>query len=82
MPVDSQQIMYYKGQSNKDRIVTPNGEVIACEMEGDASQAIGIGYIPHWGDLRWMHFLRPENKKENYGRNSFLKHGRIKQWQR
>lgn len=49
MPVDPQQIMYYKGQSNKDRIVTPNGEVIACEMEGDASQAIGIGYIPHWG---------------------------------
>lgn len=48
LPVDPQQVAYYKGLYNKNRVVTPNGDIVACELDGPTSQAIGIGFIPHW----------------------------------
>ena len=49
MPCDPEQVPYWADRKGKQRIVTPNGEVIACRLEGDPQTATGIGYIPHWG---------------------------------
>lgn len=40
---------YYiaKPKSGTKQIVTPNGEVIACELTEDPHKATGVGYIPH-----------------------------------
>lgn len=52
LPVNPHEVAYWKGLHNKSRIVTPNGEVISCELQGDPSAAAGIGYIPHWATCR------------------------------
>lgn len=49
MPCDPDLITYWKDSKGKQRIVTPNGEVIACRLEGDTQTATGVGYVPHWG---------------------------------
>lgn len=46
MPCDPDQVMYWKG--GKERIVTPNGEVVACSLVGPVGEQYGVGYIPHW----------------------------------
>ena len=50
MPCDAQAVTYWidKNGAKKDRIVTPNGEVVACDLDGLVHTAVGIGYIPHW----------------------------------
>ncbi len=49
MPCDPDLIPYWQNSKGKKHIVTPNGEVIACQLEGDAQTATGLGYVPHWG---------------------------------
>ncbi len=49
MPCDAEQVMYWADKKGKQRVVTPNGEVVACRLDGDSQEATGIGYIPHWG---------------------------------
>ena len=48
MPVDPDQVVYWEKPGGSEKIVTPNGEVISCELSGDQNKATGIGYIPHW----------------------------------
>ena len=48
MPCDAVQVMYWQRDKAKGKVVTPNGEVLSCEFEGDHAQATGMGYIPHW----------------------------------
>ena len=48
MPCDPRMVTYWAGQGKKERIVTPNGEVIACTLDGDPQKATGVGYVPHW----------------------------------
>ena len=50
MPCEAERVMYWERLGAKDRIVTPNGEVLRCEYEGDPDKATGIGYVPHWGN--------------------------------
>jgi len=49
MPCDVQPVMYWEKPKAKGKIVTPNGEVVSCEFEGEPEKATGTGYIPHWG---------------------------------
>ena len=49
MPCDPEPIPYWQDSRGKKRIVTPNGEVIACRLDGDEQTATGVGYVPHWG---------------------------------
>lgn len=41
--------VYYiaKPKSGAKQIVTPNGEVIACELTETPHKATGTGYVPH-----------------------------------
>ena len=48
MPCNPSPVTYWQREKAQGKVVTPNGEVISCEFEGDASQATGIGYIPHF----------------------------------
>lgn len=49
MPCDATPTYYIeRKRSGKKRIVTPNGEVLACEYTDDPNKATGTGYIPHW----------------------------------
>jgi hypothetical protein len=46
MPCDAQPVAYWPGK--KDKIVTPNGEVISCSLTGDPGKETGIGYVTHF----------------------------------
>lgn len=49
MPCDAAPVYYTaKPKSSSKRIVTPNGEVLACEYTEDPSKATGTGFVPHW----------------------------------
>ena len=47
MPVDPHFVNYRKVHGGKERIVLPNGEVVAGER-CDAQEADGYGYISHF----------------------------------
>jgi len=48
MPCDAEPVTYWAGKEYHSKIVTPNGEVISCKLNGYIQNATGIGYIPHW----------------------------------
>ena len=48
MPCDADQITYWEKKNGTKVIVTPNGEVIHAETEGDLNTATGVGYISHF----------------------------------
>lgn len=48
MPCDDELVMYWAKQKAAGKVVTPNGEVISCEFEGDISEVTGLGYISHY----------------------------------
>lgn len=49
MPCDNTPVYYSLKVGKKDRIVTPNGETLACEIVTDPNKSDGVGYVPHWG---------------------------------
>ena len=48
MPCDPEQVTYWERPGSTGKVVTPNGQVISCEFEGDLAKATGIGYISHF----------------------------------
>lgn len=52
MPVNAEHVYYKYKLGAKDRVVTPNGEVLPCIIydaeKDDLSQAEGWGYVPHF----------------------------------
>ena len=48
MPCDDELVMYWAKKGAPGKVVTPNGEVISCEFDGDVSEATGLGYISHY----------------------------------
>lgn len=63
MPVNNDQVGYNLG--GKDRVVTPNGEVLAATIT-DQSQT-GIGFQPHWATCSGANRVRkaaPAPKKK------------------
>lgn len=52
MPTDTRPTMYWEKKGAKGKIVTPNGEVLSCEFEGEQSNATGYGYMPHFASCK------------------------------
>ena len=50
MPCDADAVAYWKKEKGLCRVVTPNGEVFACEYNGDPEKVTGNGYVPHWAN--------------------------------
>ena len=48
MPCNPDPVPYWAGDGYHDRIVTPNGEVLPCKLNGYLQNATGVGYRPHW----------------------------------
>ena len=48
MPLDAEPVTYWQKTGGNKKVVTPNGEVISCELEGDPQKATGIGYVSHF----------------------------------
>lgn len=44
-------------------IVTPNGAVLSCELQGEPRAATGLGYIPHWATCPAAHTIKSEQQK-------------------
>ncbi|MBQ1805791.1 MAG: hypothetical protein II010_07785 [Oscillospiraceae bacterium] len=47
-PCDPEQVTYWARPRATGRVVTPNGEVITCDFEGDLHKATGMGYVSHF----------------------------------
>jgi len=65
MPCDAK-VTYYiqKAKGGKQRIVTPNGEVLSCEYTDDPNSATGTGYVPHWYTCPYADNFRKRMYKE------------------
>lgn len=62
MPCDPQPVYYEQKQGGKDRIVTPNGLTLACEITEEPNEkTTGWGYVPHWATCE---------KARNFGRHA------------
>ena len=48
MPCNADPVHYWEKPKAAGKLVTPNGEVMSCEFEGDLQNATGIGYISHF----------------------------------
>lgn len=48
MPCNADQVLYRARAGAPGKIVTPNGEVLSCELNVSPEKATGVGYIPHF----------------------------------
>lgn len=52
MPCDLKPVSYINAGNGKERVVTPNGQVISCNITEDILHSEGYGYIPHWSTCK------------------------------
>ena len=48
MPCDAKPVLYKERKGAAGKIVTPNGEVLSCDLDVEPDEATGIGYISHF----------------------------------
>lgn len=48
MPCDIDPVVYWKSPTGSRVLITPNGEAVRCELEGDTQDPTGIGYVSHF----------------------------------
>ncbi|MCC8049584.1 MAG: hypothetical protein LIP10_02860 [Clostridiales bacterium] len=62
MPCDAKAVNYLTKPGGPDKIVTPAGDVISCEIVHSPAEATGWGYIPHWSTCNDPDKFRRRNK--------------------
>ena len=55
MPCDATVRTYWQQRGGRVKIVTPDGDVVSAELDGDPEHATGIGYIPHFATCTRYH---------------------------
>lgn len=63
IPCNPIKVVYWAQKGGKERIVTPNGKVIACAFGGDEKDITGLGYVPHWSTCPKAKDFRRRNNK-------------------
>lgn len=58
MPCDPIVRPYWAKEKAAGKIVTPNGVVLSCELNGDPQTATGYGYISHFATCPGANKLR------------------------
>ena len=48
MPCDPGWIPFWADIKAKDKIVTTDGDVVNCRLDGDPAELTGLGRVPHW----------------------------------
>ena len=48
IPCDEGIVPYWKDSKGDQKIVTQDGEVVTCWLDGDPAEITGCGRIPHW----------------------------------
>ena len=48
MPCDPGLIPFWAKLKAKDKVVTQEGDVVSCLLEGDPQEITGVGRVPHW----------------------------------
>ena len=48
MPCDAEPVLYKERKGAAGKIVTPNGEVLSCDLDVEPGEATGVGYISHF----------------------------------
>ncbi len=44
---DPEQMMYWETPAGRGQLITPNGELVTCEISGDPNKATGLAYAIH-----------------------------------
>ena len=63
MPCDAEPIPYMETPKGKEKIVTPNGEIISCTFDAKPEEMTGIGYISHWSTCPQASSFRKKMKE-------------------
>ena len=64
IPCDPDLVMYWEKEKAKGKVVTPNGEVLSCEFDGDLEKATGLGYVSHWSTCPMADSFKRRNGKK------------------
>jgi len=64
MPVNAESVYYIQKAGGKEKIVTPNGEVLSAELTDNPDVATGIGYISHFATCPNADKFRNKNKSD------------------
>lgn len=48
MPCDVSSVLYKECKGAAGKVVTPNGEVLSCELDVAPDDATGVGYVSHF----------------------------------
>ena len=62
IPVDPEEVTYWQKTGGSKKIVTPNGEVVSAELEGDPQTATGIGFVSHFATCTNPDYFRKPRK--------------------
>ena len=65
MPCDPDLVPYWAKPKAKGKVVTPNGEVLSCDFDGDLQQATGLGYVSHWATCPYADAHRKGGKRHD-----------------
>jgi len=49
MPCDIKPVYYWQKEKAAGKVVTPSGDVLSCDFEGDMQTVTGRGYVSHFG---------------------------------
>lgn len=48
MPCDPGLVPFWAKLKAKEKVVTQEGDVVSCLLDGDTEEMTGLGRIPHW----------------------------------
>ena len=63
MPCNAEPVYYKTTGEGNDKVMTPEGVIISCDLVTDPSEADGLGYTPHWSTCNAPDKFRKEAKK-------------------
>ena len=62
MPCDAQLKLFWQSEEGSQRVLTHAGELVRCELIGNADESTGLGRTPHWGNCTQPDQFRKRGK--------------------
>ena len=48
MPCDPRLVPFWADIRAKEKVITEDGDVVSCRLEGEPEEMTNVGRIPHW----------------------------------